>query len=89
MSKARDETRNLLFEAQNIVKAIGLAAENLSDDNDEFKFVIQSLAKVAAEKIDEVAGGAVLDPPVTKRQVAKARAYMERTGAFIKPSEAA
>jgi hypothetical protein len=77
MSNVLPETRDKLFDARNIVTGIQLTAENM-DDDDTLKLVIQSMAKVAVEKIDAVTGGAVFDPPVTEKQMAKARKYLEK-----------
>jgi hypothetical protein len=88
MSKAHDEVLNLLYEARDFVEALRLASESMSD-GDELKSVIETVTKAAVQKIDAATNSAALDPPITKRQVAKARAYLEREGAFIKPSEAA
>ena len=88
MNKALSETRDKLFDARYLIEGMRLAVENMSDE-DEMKCLIQSLAKVAVEKIDAAMGSAILDPPATKREMDRARAYMEKTGASTRPSEAA
>lgn len=88
MNNALIETRDQLFDARYLIEGLRLVAENMRDQ-DEMKCLIQSLAKVAVEKIDAVMGGAILDLPATKKQVARARAYLEKTGAYVKPAVAA
>jgi hypothetical protein len=58
-----------LFDVRNLVEAIQMAAENLEDDQRE---VIQT------------AGGAVLDPPATEKEMAQARAYIEKSGGYLR-----
>jgi hypothetical protein len=70
-----------LFDARNLVEAIQMTAENLEDDQRE---VIQTLTRLAMEKIDDVAGGAVLDPPATEKEMAQARAYIEKSGGYLR-----
>jgi hypothetical protein len=68
-----------LFDARNLVEAIRMIGENIQDTHDDLSFVIQTTARIAMEKIDEVTGGAVLDPPTTEKQRARAVARYEKS----------
>jgi diphthamide synthase (EF-2-diphthine--ammonia ligase) len=71
-----DKARDILWDAGNL----RMASENMDD---EVKYVVQTIARIAIEKINEVASGDVLSPRPTEKQMAKARAYMEKTGAYL------
>ena len=76
-----DKAKDTLFVARNLVGAIQMAAENMQDDHRE---IIQTLTRLAVEKIDDVTGG-ILDPPVTEKQIVRARASIEKSGGFRQP----
>ena len=63
--------KETLFDARNLVEAIRLIADNMLDDPDnDLGLVIQTTARVAIEKIDEVTGGEILDPRPSGKQEA-------------------
>jgi len=68
-----EEAKSLLFDARNLIDALRLAAKDLKDDQGNHGLVIRSVAAFAMEKIDDVTGGAVFDPPPTPRDIAKAK----------------
>jgi hypothetical protein len=53
----------------------------MEDRGGDLDFVIQTVARIAKEKINEVAGGVVLSPPPTKREIARATALLGPRGA--------
>jgi hypothetical protein len=74
------KTREILWDARNLIEAIQMAAERLEDNQRE---VMQTLARIAMEKIDDVAGGSILDPPATEKDMARARAYIEKSCGYL------
>ena len=74
-----EKTREKLFDVRNLIEGIRFVAEAM-DDCDELKLVIQTAARIAVEKVDEVTGGVVFDPPWTERQIARKRAELEKRG---------
>jgi hypothetical protein len=62
-----DKARDTLWDTGNLVEAIRRIAENMEDRGGDLDFVIQTVARIAKEKINEVAGGVVLSPPPTKK----------------------
>jgi hypothetical protein len=76
-----DKARDTLWDAGNLVEAIRRIAENMEDRGGDLDFVIQTVARIAKEKINEVAGGVVLSPPPTKREIARATALLGQRGA--------
>jgi hypothetical protein len=76
-----DKARDTLWDAGNLVEAIRRIAENMEDRGGDLDFVIQTVARIAKEKIHEVAGGVVLSPPPTKREIARATALLGPRGA--------
>jgi hypothetical protein len=79
-----DKARDILFDARNLVDAIRRIAENMKDTEDDLDFVIQTVARIAMGKIDDVTGG-VLDPPATEKEIAGARILFEKSGGYRKP----
>jgi hypothetical protein len=70
-----DKANDALFDARNLIGAIQMAAENIKDENRE---IIQTLTRLAVEKIDDVLVEGVFDSPPTKKEMAMARAFLEK-----------
>jgi hypothetical protein len=84
ISISRDDLERdkaILFDARNLVIAVSRVMSSefdgtLENESDELYFVIQSLARIAVEKIDKVTAGNVIDPLLTKEDLAEAAALM-------------
>ena len=100
MTKQTDlsDTVDLLYDARNLVDALRLVVHVDEDPRsrhqsesvraDHRRHIIESMAGVAVGKIDAALGGAFLDPPISEARIAKAKAYMVKTGG-LPPDDAA
>jgi hypothetical protein len=71
------DAKETLFDARNLVEAIRMIAAENMDDDDDLQHVIQTAARIAVEKIDEVTGGGILDTDPTDNQVAATLARLK------------
>jgi hypothetical protein len=78
--EARNETRDLLFAARNLVEGISRGVEDMEDERRE---MIQGLAAIAIEKLDAATGSPILDPPPPLTRAARPKRKGRMKGGLV------